>query len=889
MPDNTSAIQQALRTARALLDLGFPLDQVIDNALIPGELRDVVREEIERDQNFILSPARQLVANPDRPDWLRDLDRSTWYYWPALRQYLLATKGWNASALRSLDDSSDRVLRQLALPTTESFDIRGLVLGFVQSGKTANYTAVAAKAADAGYRLVIVLAGIDNGLRRQTNIRLKKELVGYADNRPGAVRLPPIGKQWHEFTRDDLNGDFQAGFANQAALQGSQPVLLVVKKNGAVLRRLLRWLDEAATNIRQTLPILVIDDEADQASIDTRGSYQTNEDPPDPDDYESPSVINGLIRDLLRRFQRRAYVAYTATPFANILIPHDTLDPTVGNDLYPKDFIVDLPRPPGYFGAEEFFGRMDAIAGEDIDGLDVIRNVTDADMAILTRGQLPESLKNAVLDFILGGAARAQRSSSDFAATMLVHTSQLVAVQAQLRALLADHFSELRDTWRYHRKHGIREQLRDRWEAAIRPVIRSRHLDRDVAFDVIESHVGPFLEGVQVREINSATGEALDYEREPFLKAIAVGGNRLSRGLTLEGLMTSYFVRRSVNYDTLMQMGRWFGYRSGYEDLTRIYTTAELEDWFMDLAYVEHQLREDIAVYEAQGLTPYEVGMRIWQHSTMQVTSPLKRRFAASTTIAQSYSGGLLQTFKFPLRSLDDLVEQAEASRQAVRKLVSKLGAPDRQKSDTKGPIWQDVSANRVLEFLRDYRADERVGGISLPLVCAYIERLRDAGELTTWTVAVRGRETGLAALGTADWGLPGGPVSQISRTRLGDSESLGVITSPGDEACGLSAEQRKEVEALVQAALVKGVPKTENSAAREVRSAKEGVLLLYPISRFSGHEREIGGSRRPLFEKPNSRKARDLVGVAVSFPKSSHPQKIEAYLEGTVSWRPVE
>ncbi|MGH9895402.1 MAG: Z1 domain-containing protein, partial [bacterium] len=307
---------QALRTTRAMVDLGHRLDDILTSAFIPAHLRAFVREEIERDQNFPLAPARTIVADANRPDWLRDRDRSTWHYYPALRQFLLTSKGWTVTALRTLDDSSDRVLRQLEPPEMEQFDIRGLVLGFVQSGKTANYTAVIAKAADAGYRLIIVLSGIDNGLRRQTNFRLKKELVGFPDNRSTAVRMPPRGRQWHEFTTTDLNGDFQPGFANHAALQGSEPVLLVVKKNGPVLRRLLRWLDDAPVEVRRTLPLLLIDDEADQASVDTRGTRQGEEDPL-PQDYEPPSVINGLIRDLLRRFQRRAYVAYTATPFAN--------------------------------------------------------------------------------------------------------------------------------------------------------------------------------------------------------------------------------------------------------------------------------------------------------------------------------------------------------------------------------------------------------------------------------------------------------------------------------------------------------------------------------------------------------------------------------------------
>jgi len=282
--------QIALRTAFSLRELGHPLDVIINSSLIPAAYREIVRAELEKDENITLTPARMLVADANRANWLGILDRSKWYYWPALRQYLATTKGWPSSALRSLDDTSDRILRQLSSPDVDGFDIRGLVLGYVQSGKTASFTALTAKAADAGYRLIIVLSGIDNGLRRQTNIRLKRELVGYSDSRPGAVRLPPVGQQWHEFTREDLGGDFQPGFANHAALQGSQPVLIVMKKNGSVLRRLLRWLDEAPPEVRRTLPFLLIDDEADQASVDVRGSYQIENGPLDPN-YDEPSVI----------------------------------------------------------------------------------------------------------------------------------------------------------------------------------------------------------------------------------------------------------------------------------------------------------------------------------------------------------------------------------------------------------------------------------------------------------------------------------------------------------------------------------------------------------------------------------------------------------------------
>ena len=877
----------AMRTVRSMLDLGHPLENVLTSELIPSHLRNFVRDQLAREENFILTPATTLVADRGKSDWTASLDRSHWHYWPTLRQFLITKKKWDSLAIRSLEDSSDRVLRLLESPDIESFDVRGLVLGYVQSGKTANYTAVIAKAADAGFRLVIVLSGIDRGLRRQTNIRLKRELVGHVDGRSSSVRMPPIGLQWHEFTTDDLHGDFQPGNANHAALQGSQPVLLVVKKNGDVLRRLLGWLDSCPIETRRALPTLIIDDEADQASVDTRGSYQREDDQID-DDYERPSPINGLIRELLKKFQRICYVAYTATPFANILIPHDKFDPSVGNDLYPKDFIVDLPKPIGYFGAEEIFGRFDSNASEEVGGLNVIRQVSDEDLVTLELGQIPDSLENAILDFVLAGAARAQRGDSLQPSTMLVHTSQSIGVQSGLRQELARKFSELRDEWRYQRSHGIAECFKKRWDEGFRPVTRYRHPDLDVAFDLVEHFIGPFMEAVQVKEINSETGDVLDYEREPSLKAIAIGGNRLSRGLTLEGLTVSYFIRRSASYDTLMQMGRWFGFRRGYEDLTRRYTTSELEGWFSDLAAVEYRLREDISMYESQGLTPHEVGVRIWQHPTMQVTSRLKRRFATETIIRQSYSQSLEQTFKFPFNRPEDLAQQVELNRLQASNLVATLGRPSESCSDKSGPAWMGVDADVVLNFLSNFTIDPESRTISIPLIIAYIERLRDSGELTEWTVAVRGRKTFEPDLGIAEWvNVDGYTVHQIARSRITGTNSLGVITSPEDETVGLG-DRQAEVREIVERATAEGRTLSIGATARELRPATEGLLLLYPISKNSGVNLSSGGKRRRLYDDPKNPLSKDLIGLAISFPKSNLSQPLDAYLEGSVGWRPV-
>jgi hypothetical protein len=867
--------QNAMRLVRVNLSMGINLDQVLP--LVRPELQQFVREQVERERAVVLTPATTLASTTEQSNWLNERDRLGWYYWPELRNYLLAQKGWDNPTVRSIDDASDRVLNQLADPNTPEFDKRGLVIGYVQSGKTANFTALIAKAVDAGYRFVVVFSGLDNSLRRQTNIRLKRELVGYSSPSTKAVPLPPRGQQWHEFTTEDLQGDFDPGRVNHGSLQGSQPVLLVMKKNGPRIRKLLAWLQDAPSEVMEKLPILVIDDEADQASVDTRGTYQLEDDPLPPD-YEPPAVINGLIRSLLKRFRRSAYVAYTATPFANTLIPHNTFDPTFGEDLFPRDFIIDLPKPLGYFGAEEYFGRLDLTSGGTIGGLDVVRDVQDADIIQLEQGQWVQPLQDAIVDFVLAGAARSVRGAKTEPATMLIHTSQKIIDHGNLHRLVATHFARLRDAWRYDRRDPVCAQFRTRWPdfeqvtAKAAPTLVAR-------YDDIEPHIGPFLESVQVRVINSDTGEVLDYEREPSLKAIAIGGNRLSRGLTLEGLLCSFFIRRSTNYDTLMQMGRWFGYRSGYEDLTRIYTTPTLTGWFSDLALVEHRLREDVRAYELHGATPSELGTRILQHPTMQVTSRVKQRFARQTVLSQTYSLTLAQTFKFPLSQPEELAVQADTNLLAVRDFLRSIGAP---RSTGSTPTWFSVSAQAVLDFLGQYRATDE-SGLSLPLIRGYIQRVLERNELSDWTIAVSGRQSRHPILGEVDLGM-GTPVNQIQRSRLRTSDSLGIISEQEDEAIGLTPEQRKAADAAV---LASGGSKSIRVAAREQRDPTNGLMVIYPISRHSGHDAKPEGNRRPLFANPNDGYARDLLGIALSFPRSTDPPLVvQAYLEGTGGWR---
>jgi len=350
--------------------------------------------------------------------------------------------------------------------------------------------------------------------------------------------------------------------------------------------------------------------------------------------------------------------------------------------------------------------------------------------------------------------------------------------------------------------------------------------------------------------------------------------------LTLEGLLVSYFVRSSAQYDTLMQMGRWFGFRRGYEDLTRIWTTAELARWFADLAAVEYELRQDIRRYEAEQITPRQLGVRIKDHQSMLVTSRLKQRFATSITVEQSYSEKVVQTVRFPFSRPADLSVLLERNLQAVKRLVAALGDPERPHGGD--VLWKGRKADEILEFLSQYQVDEEVRSISLPLLSRYIEAQLEHGELTDWVVAVKGRGRQDPELGPTRWGIAGGEVNMINRSRLrnSDTDSIGVLTSPDDELTGFEEHRARAEQIRLDEKI--GL----NPAARRVRTPQQGLLLIYPVSRFSKPDSET--TRRPLFDDPRDGHARDVVGIAVSFPRSITAMAVKGYFVGTAGWKPA-
>ena len=879
------SLDKYIRIARTIKDAtDCSIEEAVNNPAIPKEFKGLLQQKFEKEQLIILRDP-YMIEDPNREhiEWLPWIDRADWYYWPRLRNYLIDTKGWPTATIRSIDDATDQILGAMENPVgNEEFDTRGLAVGYIQSGKTVNYTSLIAKSVDTGYRLIIVLAGIHNSLRYQTQIRLDKELVGMINGLSLGVGRPSPDKEWHTFTKADLqNGEFDPGNASAAALNGNNPVLMVVKKNSNVLRRLISWLNTTHQHTRRNLPCLIIDDEADQASINNGGNRPIDWDPSELIDDESPSSINGLIRELLNLFTKKAYIAYTATPFANVLIDHTAEDIRSGRDLYPRSFIMALPRPYGYYGAEEIFGSVE----NENSGLNIIRHIPKQDVSQLVpanrlevetfQPSIPVTLRQSILDFILSGAAYIHRGFGDKPASMLIHTSYRTSIQEKLAELVQEEILRLREEWRYSRDNNkLIKQFEERWEDEFRPLTRSKAINFDVPFNGIVENISTFLEQIKVMQLHSNSEDEIDYEIDPTLKVIVIGGNRLSRGLTLEGLLTSYFVRTShrFSYDTLMQMGRWFGFRDGYVDLTRIYTTPLLERWFRDLSTVEEEIHREIARYgREKNLTPLKVGVKIRQHPAMLVTSPLKMRSAQDVRV--SFENQVVQTTSFPFNNNNWLKKNLVATQE----FLNRLGMPN-EGIGTNRPVWYLQHPSMVLDFLQTYQTDDEATRVRSDLLVDYILQQNNCDELIHWTVAVVGRKNLKKSLGKIDLHIQGcEKINLYERIKMKGINSLKAIVLPEDHSVGLTKEQliiaRENIGNL-------GISRLE--ALRHLRSPKEGVLLIYPISKYSGHElsNNENNKREPIFQKPN--KGEHIIGIAMIFPRSYTTAAIE-YITGSV------
>ncbi|MFF7779321.1 Z1 domain-containing protein [Streptomyces tanashiensis] len=821
-------------TFKALLD-SFPPSEAVKRLEQLGISPEIIQQIRERHEQQTIR-----IKELEEPHAVILGNRDTWYTgphakdkcWPAIVD-ILRKDGWPEDpAIRSLDDSSTRVVSLLNHPKEKSFSTRGLVVGYVQSGKTTNFTSVIGKAADRGYKLFIVLAGVHNGLRRQTQARLVQQLV------------EPNPAMWSQLTGLDRDFTPQENPASYFGKSNGTRVLCVVKKNATVLRKLFRWLEKASDYLKDC-PTLIIDDEADQATVATKS-------------------INPLILSIMSTLPRCAYVGYTASPFANLLI-----DPSA-EDLYPKDFVVNLPKPQGHFGTEVLFGRY-ALDGEDPeqvdDGHDMIRSVPEDDVPCVrptTKADvegfepvITDTLRTAITYFWLATAARRVRSTGNQHNTMLIHTSVNTTVHDSFRRPL----EHLRDHTAVSLSHdAFLLQLRALWDRETAQVPAEEFGETKVPFEALLPELPEVLKSCRIIMDNSNSEDRLDYENGP-VTAIAVGGNTLSRGLTLEGLSVSYFVRAVSAYDTLLQMGRWFGFRNGYADLPRIWMTDELAEWFRHLATVETEMRRDVDIYMTEDETPLTFAVRLRTHPALRVTAAAKMRDAV--TAASSYGGKRVQTHYFHT-DREWLRGNIDAARNLVGASVANAVTAERRPAEGRF-VYRGVPYDLILDFLSSYRFHEQSPETDADLLTGYIKKRVTAGSLRRWNVAIVGNPRG------EDFEFaPGVSVGRNVRARLSVPNptpglaDIKTLMSRRDAAVDLDGD----VSSLQE----KGI-----MDRRSVELPDTGLLVLYPIDKVSAPS--------PSKLRREALNAGDhVVGVGLVFPTPLDDSTVEKYISADLS-----
>lgn len=827
-------VESLVDSISAKMKRHVPLDAVV------GELAMYYSDPVQRAAlEAAANQIRKCVADIERlrhPTTLKAKERATWYagsrdtddFWPALEKYLAKRRG--DDVVKAINRGSTKVVSCLDFPGSAAFSSRGLVVGYVQSGKTANFTAVISKAADAGYRLFLVLSGLTNSLRRQTQERLDSELV----------RLQPM--LWQTWT--DLQSDIgDYPFNIDAMLHGQQRHLAVVKKNGPRLRRLLRMIKKADPQLLKQCPVLIIDDECDQASVNASGTQ------------DRLTAINKLLRDFLGTLPRVAYVGYTATPYANVLI-----DPSYEQDLYPRDFIVSLDMPDGYFGAEKLFGR-DLLDADPVPpngaGLNMIRAIPDSDIEYLrpaSREQkdtfvisITATLGAAIRYYLMATAAKTVRGLGTEHSCMLIHTTVYARPHANAKSVVEAYVQMLEDSVRLKNPIVLAE-LRAQWEEEMSR-LPSADLGREpVAFDELLPHFIGVANKPSVVVENSLSDQRLEFGSEPR-RYIVIGGNVLARGLTIDGLVVSFFLRAASQYDTLMQMGRWFGYRRGYEDLPRIWMTSDMARYFKDMATVEAEIRYDIEVYERERLTPLEFAIRVREHPELAITA--KNKMIAAVDCHVSYAGRHFQTRRFQHTSEDWLKDNWNAAASLLDRIAG------RKVSGRGSAIaFGEVPFIEIVHFLRDYHLHSSHQSFATSKVIDYIaqQNEKEPGSLASWDVAVV-----LAGGGTLSERHLGrlGHVPMVSRARLridGDAD-IKALMSRQDVLADLP-----NVEVPAQAGWDE--IKKKRQAAFE---APRPLLLLYPIDRNS--KADLSST-----DRVDMNAVHDLMGMALVFPTPRHP-----------------
>lgn len=771
--------------------------------------------------------------------------------WPDYRNKLDLPK----QAIQDIDDSTTQILSRCANPRGEDGEKRkGLVVGYVQSGKTANFQALLAKAVDAGYRIIIVLAGTHNNLRAQTQTRLQADL-----NLGSSTSTQKLA--WLTLTSDDEDmpkpKNLHVPLNNR-----SNVAVMVVKKNTSRLQNVHDFLTNIHSDVLRFRPVLIIDDESDQATPNTKESKA------------AVSAINQHIRDIWKAVKVGSYVAYTATPFANVLINPDNEE-----DLYPEDFIVSLPKPKGYLGADEFFNTSSYISDNDADEDDELvmslsNSIPEEEAMILAprnrnletyEPEITETLEEAIYWFVIATAIRELRTGEQKHSSMLVHTSHYVDAHTALQDVVKDFAQSLHFDFPKH--------LDNLKEAFNRQVNRAKHIregeTEPIWNDALIDAIKGVIKRITVKVDNGVSTDRLSYPDNELQTVIAIGGGTLSRGLTLEGLVVSYFLRTSNTYDTLLQMGRWFGFRPRYADLVRVWVGPGLLDEYRHLAQVERQIRDEIDFMQKENKTPRELALKILAHpGRLDITSPSKM------SVAQIVKAGLSGTRKQTIY-LNREEKAIRQSHEAVQKFVANAEANAKQVlSDDQGNhLIQSVDNDSVVDFFSEFWVADR--WIKADALSSW---LGEHGGSTHWDIVlISGRKNSPGEfrytneLRVKTVSRAPRKSDQWDKTNLGfesqpdaDLVNIRALLSANDSTMDFKILDGHGQLAREDGLKFKNLIRSEAAAVKSLRkviSPNTGLIILYAIDKDSAPQNKSSATRENM-DAPNH-----LIGVGVVFP----------------------
>jgi hypothetical protein len=866
-----------------------------------------VLQELTRENSVEMVLGGSIVDRATFRPWIAQRrDETETPRWDAYKK-LLIDRDWEANVISTLDTQTDDVVELLGDPTQVdgTWPRRGLLMGEVQSGKTATYLGILNKALDYGYRVVVVIGGHTEDLRQQTQTRFDTDLLGVDSEtwedgiNNAAIRYVGVGQisglRAHLMTT--VRHDFSKSKRRSSItwVEGGLPTVFVTKKTPSLLNNIRTYIKSQAPGGRLDIPLIVVDDESDWGSPNTR-------------EKTDPTGVNRAIRALLDVSTRSSYLAITATPFANIFIDDQaafefvetpargeqvTDDPgAVLQDLFPSDYIRVMFPPNTYLGIGTYFpdGDHSAINTEVDDCLSIIpiKHVNHHPVAAL-----PASMESAMIEFLLGTAVRRIRDQRIKAASMLINVSRFKSVQREVTEL-AEEF--LRQTvavilGEFARSAPVRsaaaEAVHDIWSTRFANV-------KDVTWEQVAGKLIEVVPDIRVELINGDTSKdrakrrklmtVAEREADDLIPKIVIGGDILSRGLTLDGLQVSYFVREPRTMDTLMQMGRWFGYRPGFDDLVRIWMPETTRADFTHSAEVTEELRATLLDMKARGLTPRDFGLRVRIHpDSVDIVAANKGRDTEFLEIGPIvWQNRLAEAYDL---SGDADVDQANQA--AVEALIARLGTANSVKTSGGFDAWCDVPLDQVLEFFTRFQGDRgsqwfgRAADGSLRIT----DSLRVAPGSDRWEVVL---------VSTAGGGAPHGfgvdfSVSMSRRNKMGRSRSDGHIrldrrrvTSGTDLVGALIPSARAAMEAKPRFTTD---GKLMSSQAWTLSWIDHPILMIYAVT--ADDPRTPDDSNLETVETGLTR-----IAVAIAFPKMTQEEIEDAargsrtYQVNQVYWR---